>query len=402
MSRKAAYVYVVCGSDAHINTLHTSLQFLKSHSACEIIVVTDLSRNKAVINHPDIIDVRTDPSFSDAQAAIYLKTSLHRHLDMDNRVYCYLDTDVLAIDKDADTIFEQPFDPIGFCPDNITFDFFSPYAVHCPCIGLAEKNKKILNDAIGMYKAEYSTWKTFCNNPEGKALQTTLSVLEKHPYTHTATLLHYFFQKYNPLSKTIRLKSWRQHKKDKAWYDINGNKVLYPIEDYEIFVHKKTGFEYHKTDKYWSLPGQPWDVTKPRCTHLHDAIERTFGLRITPENWQHPNGGFFLFDKRSSDFLETWHTHCMAIFKLSDWKTRDQATLGLTWREMGLNKTAYLPVEYNYIIDYFCDNVAYEPDKGFSKDGFKSCYQPIFVHVFHHFGDTTWALWNTLLSFNEP
>ncbi|OPZ98166.1 MAG: hypothetical protein BWY70_01298 [Bacteroidetes bacterium ADurb.Bin408] len=400
MSKKEAYVYVVCGSDTHINTLHTSLRFLKRYSSRDIIVVTDLARNKAAINHPRLIDVRTDSSFSDAQAAIYLKTSLPEYLNMQDYVYCYLDTDILAIDKDADTVFEQPFDPIGFCPDNITFDYFSPYAVHCSCADKAAQNKKMLGEAISMYEANYNAWKAFCNNPQGEALQEYLAVLKKNKWAHYGILLNYFFQKHNPFSSNIRLKNWRQNKQNKAWYDLKGNKVLYPIENFETYIGQATGFEYHAAEKYWSLPGQPWDVTKPRCTHLHEAIAQTFGLRITPDNWQHPNGGFFVFDERSRDFFGKWHAHSLAIFNKPDWKTRDQSTLALTLWEMGLDKISYLPVTYNYIIDYFCGNDAYVPDKGFSKDGFKSCHHPKFVHVFHHFGDTTWALWNTLLSFS--
>jgi hypothetical protein len=45
-------------------------------------------------------------------------------------------------------------------------------------------------------------------------------------------------------------------------------------------------------------------------------------------DWQHWNGGVFLFDDSSVEFLSSWHEKTvMRIFDLPNWKTRDQGTL---------------------------------------------------------------------------
>ncbi|MGM0650481.1 MAG: hypothetical protein ACQES1_08250, partial [Bacteroidota bacterium] len=74
------FVFVVCGSKEHIDKLNFSLKFLKHFSNKNIIVVTDLSRNEAKINHDNILDVSTPEYYNNHKASIYLKTSLHKRL----------------------------------------------------------------------------------------------------------------------------------------------------------------------------------------------------------------------------------------------------------------------------------------------------------------------------------
>ena len=130
------------------------------------------------------------------------------------------------------------------------------------------------------------------------------------------------------------------------------------------------------------------------CYHLQKEIKKEFGVNISPADWQHPNGGFFLFDKGSVAFLDKWHELSLRIFSKPYWKTRDQATLAVTYWLFGLNKKPYLPVEFNYIADYYTENLIFNPDFGFSNNGLINTVKPWFVHVYHHFGDKNWPVWN--------
>lgn len=164
---KTAFVYVVCGDNKHIETLNVSLQYLKKFSTSEIIVITDSSRNNITINHNIIIDIKTDERLNHHQASIYLKTSIHRYLNLNEYLYCYIDTDVLAISDDIDLIFKEKFDIIGFCPDNISIDYFSPYAMNCNCIDIYQKQKEQLDHSIHEYWKLHKQWEKETNTQKG-------------------------------------------------------------------------------------------------------------------------------------------------------------------------------------------------------------------------------------------
>ena len=69
---KDVFVFVVCGTQEHLGTLHFSLQYLSRYSKKEIWVLTDTSRNEIPINHHTVIDVKTPEHFNHHQASIYL------------------------------------------------------------------------------------------------------------------------------------------------------------------------------------------------------------------------------------------------------------------------------------------------------------------------------------------
>lgn len=399
--KKPTFVYVVCGEKKHIETLNVSLQFLKKHSKSEIIVITDLSRNMSEINHDVIIDIKTDEKYNHHEASIFLKTSLHRYLNLDKSIFCYLDSDVLAISDEVDSIFDEKFEIIGFCPDNISLDYFSPYAMNCQCMDDYRKQKELLEQSIAEYSALHQQWEKDNNNSEGKQLEQQLNDIKANKLKNIGSLLSFTFQNINPLTSKIRIGKYSQHKEDKAWYNSKDKKILFPIEKHESYIHRKTGFKYQDNGNYWSFADSKFDVTKPRCTHLHEAIANLFALKINPENWQHPNGGVFLFNESSVKFLEHWHQITLEIFDKPAWKTRDQGTLASTIWKFNLQKNNLLPDKYNYIIDYFCDDIKYDTKRGFSKNNFKTAIHPKMIHVFHRFGDTNWDIWNTIKSFIE-
>ncbi len=398
---KTAFVYVVCGDNDYIEILNVSLQYLKKFSKSEIIVITDSSRNNIAINNDVIIDIKTDEKFNHHQASIYLKTSIHRYLNLNEYLYCYIDTDVLAISEDIDLIFKEKFDVIGFCADNISIDYFSPYAINCNCIDIYRKQKKQLEQIIHDYWAIHKQWKKETNTPEGKKLEQRLSDIKKYKLKNILSLLSFTLQNANPFSAKIEIGKYTQNKKNRAWYNSKGEKILYPIDKYETYISRQTGYTYQTEENYWSFSDSKFDVTKPRCTHLHEAITNSFSIEINPENWQHPNGGVFLFNKSSVDFLEHWHHITLEVFDKPNWKTRDQGTLATTFWKFNLQQNKLLPEKYNYIIDYFCDDIRYDKELGFSKNDFKTSVHPKMVHIFHRFGDANWNIWNAIETFNE-
>ena len=81
MRPEERFVFVACGAAAHLETLAVALRHLRKFSANPIVVVTDARRNALPVAHALVIDCPTPAALSDAQAAIYLKTSLHRLLE---------------------------------------------------------------------------------------------------------------------------------------------------------------------------------------------------------------------------------------------------------------------------------------------------------------------------------
>jgi len=109
--------------------------------------------------------------------------------------------------------------------------------------------------------------------------------------------------------------------------------------------------------------------------------------------WQHWNGGVFLFNDTSTDFLEYWHKTTMAIFEDKEWKTRDQGTLVATVWKFGLKDHVTLPISYNLIADYNNETIEYLGDLTFKVGIAKKIIKPHFIHLYHHWGDRGWDVW---------
>lgn len=313
------YVFVVCGAKEHTDTLHSALKALRSFSVNEIVVVTDTARNEAAIEWDNIVDIRTPENYDHHQASIYLKTGLHRFLRA-GKLYCYLDTDVIAVSPKVDSIFEHYHYPITFAPDHCTMNEFGPAAVRCQCQEDYDREMVELQDVIAKLS----------KLPEG-----------------------YYWEADFP------------------------------------------GWTWMPEIAQWRLPsGHLMDAVQ--CPHLIEAINDKFGTSITEPEWQHWNGGVFLFDDDSRLFLETWHRRTLEIFEDPAWKTRDQGTLISTVWEYGLQNAPTLPRQYNLILDYHkrVRNVISSDGTCISVDKSRTMYEPVFAHVYYHFGDTSWDLWN--------
>ncbi|MEX2590961.1 MAG: glycosyltransferase [Chitinophagales bacterium] len=382
------FVFVVCGAREHIDTLNYSLEALRKYAQSEIIVLTDSRRNDVAIEHENIVDVPTPDYLDHHQASIYLKTSIHRHLTKGHK-YCYLDTDVVALSSDIEQIFEQYIPPIIFAKDHCSIDKFSPAAVHCGCIEQFAAWEKELK---GLFK-KYKHLERQLEDPEKKQrLEQKLEDIKKDKLMYKWITFRFWLSpnKFN-LDNEFFL-----DKKGEVWVDKNDNAVLYENEDSAITrIEAETDFRCN-IDKghLWTIHGK--EVFDCKCDHLRQQINQTFGIEIKENAWHHWNGGVFLFDEKSHDFLEAWHKKTMQIFELDEWKTRDQGTLIATVHEFALDKHPNLSPEFNLIADYEHDQIEYLGNLTFRLLDQEKTVKPNFIHVYHHWGDDKWEVWQDI------
>jgi hypothetical protein len=122
----------------------------------------------------------------------------------------------------------------------------------------------------------------------------------------------------------------------------------------EIFSHKRGPVTFapdHVRLAKFSRFAVQCPCERGECGHLRQRIQEKFGVHVADPNWQHWNGGVFLFDPESTDFLETWHEFTRAIFHDPLWKTRDQGTLVATVWHYGLQDQQTLDQKFNRIVD---------------------------------------------------
>lgn len=387
---KGTFVYVVCGLQEHIDTLHLSLKYLTKYSKNEIIVLTDTSRNEIPVSHTHIIDVKTPEYLNNHQASIYLKTGIYKFLPR-GKLYCYLDTDIVAVSSTCDDIFNEFITPIRFAPDHCRVRKFSSYAVNCNC---AEKWR--INRDIFTREIEKSDRNKGIKDPEliqqAKILQLIFDDINKSNTRKITTairfLLSYPIFKLNGQFYFDRVK--------RTWHNQNKAVVLYEVNIKKI--EKATGLKYRKWDQKW-LDKNGDDIWFDECNHLTDYIQKDFNITVNNLDWQHWNGGVFLFNDESHPFLESWFNKTMHIFTLPNWKTRDQGTLIATAWEFGLNNQQTLSKQFNFIADYYNKGIMVDVAKNtITDDGFKTTYQPSLIHVYHHWMDKDWYIWQWIES----
>ena len=384
-SGKNVFVFVVCGAQEHIDALHYSLKALKQVSNNDIVIITDSTRNEIPVVHPAIVDIKTPENLNHHQASIFLKTAIHKFLPTGNN-YCYLDTDVVALDNQVDEIFNHFQAPITFAPDHCVMDKFSPSAIKCGCI---EQYGKWVVELRGLFKK----YNHLTRQPEDKIKKAKLMQAFEEIKKNK---LHYAY---------ITLKFWLSpfkfklhddailHKRKQAWLDANDNAIIYEKEDNAIaIIESTTDYRCDKVNRHlWTIHGH--DVFDCRCNHLQEQIEATFGVKVTEPKWQHWNGGVFLFNEQSHAFLNQWHERTMTIFENKNWKTRDQGTLIATVWDNRLQNHPTLPMEFNLIADYNHLTMVHKGKLCFDVNETLQNIQPHFIHVYHHWADKNWDVW---------
>lgn len=383
------FVFVVCGGKEHVETLHYSLRALRHFSTHDILVVTDSVRNEIPVQHENIIDVRTPPHFDHHQASIYLKTGLHNILSPGN-LYCYLDTDVVALSQQVNDIFNKKAGIITFAIDHCQMHQFSPYAVNCGCL---EKNK-----------AEWNTLEEMLNRFDNSEQVTNLHLLKKQRELKRKfelikrNRLRYakFASQYLLSGKILHLDENTYFDKEKRiWYDTMGNAILFDLSENTIKqIEQNTNWRWNFVKRRWISPTGN-DVHQLDCNHLKQAIAQKFNIQVKGEKWQHWNGGVFLFDDASHNFMQTWHLKTLEIFNDPHWKTRDQGTLIATAWQFGLQNAPVISKHFNFIADFSNPRLMLSEDRGFiTDDAFITQYSPAFIHIFHHFGKKGWEIWD--------
>jgi hypothetical protein len=387
--RKRVFVFVVCGAKEHIDTIHFSLKSLRYFTQYDIVVVTDSSRNETAVQHHNIIDIKTPEHFSHHQASIYLKTGLHKFLPKGN-LYCYLDTDVIALSHSVNSIFDHKTSVIMFAPDHSRMRQFSPYAVHCGCL---TKNRNEWSELNALLKRYYTNPSVVSEEmlPKQETLRRKFELIKQSPFS-----LLQIAMKYALPGSTLQLDADTfYHKKEHYWFDADGKTILF---DYPATVIRQiesnSKWRWSSLKRRWISPAGR-DIHSLECGHLREKIQHKFGIAVEDDNWQHWNGGVFLFDENSYAFMDAWHDKTMQIFSDPDWKTRDQGTLIATVWEFRLQKNAPLSKHYNFIADYSNPQLMISTDRNYiSDDAFVTKYSPAFIHIFHQFGVGGWNVWD--------
>lgn len=457
MSSQNIFVFAVCGAAEYIEALNLSLRYLKRFCANEIIVVTELRRNEIPIEHENLIDVETPSTYSNHQASIYLKTSLHRYVDL-NHNYCYLDGDVVAVRPGVEQIFMYNLGPVTFTSDHCRMPSFSPHAVNCGCWGKAQQDAAhqltaLLDQYGNPSPATLQTQKrleetlaefiqakmvAFYGTDDNSSFEEWQGMFTPEMTAKREQLIQLFAEaKSGNLFQFVRKFTqdiwphYRRRFRNPGWVDREGRLVMSlkkgPPDTWteEAYAHIQAtlGYTWNPDQESWThTSGEviytnpvplieknsdfTWDaaaneflntqgqpVFSPRCTHLKGQIQTQFGVVITEPAFQHWNGGAFLFGKDSVGFLEYWHTSTLSIFEDPDWKTRDQGTLIASVWKFGLQDQGTLPIEFNFLADYQNPAMQFDKAGGFSFTGQSKSYQPYFLHIYHHWGDAAWPVW---------
>ena len=395
---KNTFVFVVCGEEKHIHTLNFSLRYLRHFSENDILVVTDVERNQADIIHDEIINVETPRDYNDHQASIYLKTSLHKILNLD-REYCYLDSDVISTNQNIDEVFNHKSGPVTFASDHCSLPEFSPMAMQCGCKEKAKKKVEQFNKLDLEFKDKFIPKDPIILKGRLEILKVMDAYDDQFQGYRRNPLVRFFLYHLKPSKYDFEryLKERGNFRWDdslKRAYDEHDNLVYdeYNNPITQDYVEARTSFRWNSEKELW-YDQDGTQVFKATCGHLMDEITQKFKVKISSSDWTHWNGGVFLFNKESIPFMDAWHDKTMIIFQDKNWETRDQGTLAATTWEFNLQDQPRLPTQFNFLADYNISELQFRKGGLFSTDNFHTTIQPKFLHIYHHFGDKKWDVW---------
>ncbi len=400
-----SFVYVVCGERIHIETLNLSLKFLRHFSKYPILVVTDSKRNEISIEHNQIIDIDTPIDLNHHEASIYLKTGLNRWVpDLENTTYCYLDSDIVAVSNNCDEIFNNKPNPIIFASDHCAFEEFSPHAMNCNCLErIVSKNERFpeimekINENFPLRLSENGTY----DNPDKEKLDELFSDIKSNIWKRPFLAVRYSLLRYVLPVSEFNFKGYRFKKTNKCWYNGVNEVVDFDFGFYENKLKQNTGVGFDQSIPGWIYEnGENITPEVPHCNHLSEYLEQKYNVSI-PNNWRHWNGGVFLFNKTSVEFLEYWHKITIDEFQEVYSKTRDQGTLAATVWKFGLEEKNVLPKKFNWITEYANIEISWKQELGYTKDNFKSVFKPNLLHIYHHWGDAEWSIWESVINLKK-
>ena len=388
------FVFVVCGAREHVDTLYFSIRYLQHFSKNEIVVVTDSSRNEVPVICENVVDVKTPENFTNHQASIYLKTGLHKFLPK-GFLYCYLDTDVIAFNEECDDVFNHKKGAITFAADHCRLPAFSPNAVKCDCAVNNRKDVIELEALMEKYDPARKL-KDPAMEKKKRALIKKFEIMKQNRIAYLFLVLRFVtaFKKFKLDDDTF------YDRRKKVWVDKEGNVIITPADNMFKDIEKNSHWRWNQITRRWYGPDGK-DVFNLKCPHLAEYIFTRFGIEVKDKNFQHWNGGVFLFDDSSHSFMEAWFDKTMKIFTYPEWMTRDQGTLIATVWEFGLQNNPTLPQKFNFIADYTSHRVMMDETGNFSDDAFKTKLKPALVHIYHNFGMKGWDIWDYVESLGE-
>jgi hypothetical protein len=388
------FVFVVCGGKEHIEELNFSLKFLRHFSKNEIIVLTDNKRNEIPVMHDNVIQVNTPEEYDNHQASIFIKTAINKFLPKTNK-YCYLDGDIVAINDKVDSIFDYFVTPISFAADHCKINEFSPHAMNCKCVEENFKEEDNFNEKLSELFGKINLTDPHIK----KQTEELLSIFvrsRRNPIKYIFKNTKYLLQRYVLPIESFIFNKYKFQKKNKCWYNNNNDIILFDYPYYEKRLWGTAGIRFNKEENIWeNKEGKKYEFKAPICNHLIEYLKKQYGVTI-PKDWQHWNGGVFLFDDSSADFLNYWHEQTIKEFSNPYTKTRDQGTLALTVWKFGLENHPTIPQEFNWITEYANNEIAWKKGFGYTRDGFKTSFTPSLLHIYHEWGNEDWSIWNSV------
>lgn len=393
------FVFVVCGGKEYIEELNFSLKFLRHYSRYPIIVLTDSSRNEIKIDHDNIIDELTPLNYLNHQAHLYLETRLPHYVKPnEGDIFCYLDSDVIAISEEINEVFNQFIPPIRFAPDHCTIDYFSAGVMNCNCIS-----------NFNLIKEQYNIMQSFFPEPEisnitintdREKLHLLFKKIKINPFASGFIGFKYFIKRYFSSCTNIILDKYSFNRKNKCWYNNLDQLIDYDYSFYRKKLWKKHGIRY-KNARWENNKGQPLIPTTPKCHHLRQHIKKNYNIEINSD-WRHWNGGVFLFNKQSIDFMNYWHKYTMSEFNNGRIKTYDdQGTLAVCAWQFGIQNMKPLSIKFNFITDFGNKNVQHSKNGTFTFNNHKSTFSPAFLHVYNNWGDEEWNIWKAVIEIGK-
>lgn len=338
--RPCAYVYAVAGEGKHSRRVDQSVRFLQSVTTNEIFIVAGRNRHSLTSN-VNILEVDLPTAYDDHQASMLLKSSLPTHLPTGKK-YCYLDSDIIPLTA-PDAVFDGFTPPVMLTQDHATIDQFSPYALNCGCLTDKVKQQQELQQMIDQY--------AYHSQSDLPKIQLEQKQERLRRLLSDDRLLRRWwrFLRFNLARKTYHLDDeFHFDKGAQTWFDHNGEVILYHEPNEHIQRHSP--YTHDAATGRWTNADQE-DIHDVQCGHLRELIHRKFGV-ASEAHKQLWNGGLFVFDDHSKDFMRMWHQ--LLLDMLADpgtWQTRDQAALYIAASLFNINPAKnMLGHEWNWLI----------------------------------------------------
>jgi len=391
-----SFVFVVCGAKAFISELNFSLRFLRHFSQHRIVVLTDSRRNEIPIDHNDIIDVETPQHLAHHQAHLWLETRLPEYMNLQaGDRCCYLDSDVVAINEKVNHIFSHYHAPITAAYDHCSIDYFSVGVVNCQC-----------RSEFQEIEAQFAMMLNYFPNiqlneahiqQQHAMLKSVFRKMKFNPFADKCKGIGYLKKRYLKKHSDIVLNNqFRFSFADHCWRNMQGDIIDFDYPYYYGKLKKEHGI-YIRNAKWFHRSGRELAPVTPHCSHLRQYLKKNYAVSI-PNNWQHRNGGVFLFGHESKDFFAQWHQYTLAEIAKGYIKPYDdQATLAVCMWQQGIENSNILPEDFNFIADHGNKSIGYCSTRGYTRNAFATSCKPALLHVYNEWGNQSWDIWQSVL-----